>query len=566
MGNLRLIVLAALAIATVTWFSMAPPAPPRAYSLVEESCSGGAATAADALAIPESHLDCGGDRFDRRERFVRSRSYVQRMGELPPGEIVLQTDPTSFDSMLVRFGYADGKANTVTVDTQMTARNWDANGNFWIPVPESTSPLATIDLVVERPQSSAVFERMELVGFEAASRLNYIHTLLYILICGLLMGPMVYDVLFYRVLKTQFIIWHMIMTAGTLVYVLFNSGLVLLIWPEFPNQIRFPLIFIAISMAVVSLVRFSLLILEPGAVPARIARFLSAAALANLSLAVVMLFDFEILRGRIIDMYLISVLPVIAMAIAMLSTAIRRGSRVASFLTVAYFGFVVAGLMQVVSSLSGYPFFSILDNTIYCALVVLVIGTSAAVGDRFMIIKAERDRAHLRAQQLDTMANTDGLTGLLNRRAFDQHRRLPSGRALLLADIDRFKAVNDTYGHQRGDGVLIRAARILEKSAGKRGECQVYRLGGEEFAVVCRAETETAMENAAERLRAAIEKGGENNGAPDMPPITISIGAVIGYGQLMHVAYSDADQALYRAKAAGRNRVVIVEADSVPIT
>lgn len=551
----RLFLPAALALAAVLFdFAFAEPLAAHPIPLADATCAGGADSVEAAFGIPDEQLDCGPGRFDRRDRFVRGRTTIAQSGLLPPGRLVWQTDPTAFDSMLIRLDYADGTQRLVDVDSQMAIRNWDANGNFWVPIQQEASALTAIDVVVERPQSAAVFLRMAVSSFADASALNYSRILLYMLICGTLLVPILYDLLFYRVLRARFMIWHLGMTVGTLFYVLFNSGLIMVIVPDIPSLMRFAAIYIAMSLTILCMAQFSLQILEEGLISQRLRRTLIWSSAANLVLACLMLFDLETLRMRILDLYLLSVFPVIAALIAMLFTALMQKSRAAAFLAAAYAGLIVAGAAQVLANLGLFGLSESIDEAIYVALVVLVMGTSAAVGDRFLIIKGERDRARLTARKLGAMANSDGLTGLLNRRAFDQNRRLTTGRALLLADIDRFKTVNDTFGHQRGDAVLCHAARVIEQVVVEQGEGQVFRLGGEEFAVLFRASGKDAMQALAEAVRKGIEESADAASDYDMPHITISIGGVMGEGQLMHVAFSDADGALYRAKDGGRNR------------
>lgn len=558
LGVNRLISRAMLALAiAVTGFAWAGPAAARPIALAEATCAAGADSAEAAFGIEQAALDCSSRRFDRRDRFVRGRIELAQVGLLPPGRLIWQTDPTSFDSMLIRLDYADGTQRLIDVDSQMAVRNWDANGNFWVPIQQQTSTLTAIDVVVERPQSDAVFRRMTLSGFDDASRSNFSRTLLYVLVCGTLLVPMIYDLLFFRVLRARFIIWHLAMTAGTLLYVLFNSGLVLVMRPEMPSLYRYGAIYVAMSFTMLGLARFSLLVIEQGSVPRRLQQALTWSAIVNLVLSLIIPLDIEMLRMRIIDAYLVTVLPAIGALIAVLSVALRRGSRAAVFLAAAYAGLIVSGLAQVLASLGSYQMAQLIDESIYVALVILVLGTSAAVGDRFLVIKAERDQAQLTARKLGALANSDVLTGLLNRRAFDQNRRLAAGDALLVIDIDRFKAINDTYGHQRGDAALRHAARVIERAMASRPGSQIYRLGGEEFAVLCEVRDEADMAALCEKMRAAMERSSDSDDGFDMPELTISIGAVMGTGQLMHVAFAEADSALYRAKQGGRNRCEI---------
>lgn len=164
---------------------------------------------------------------------------------------------------------------------------------------------------------------------------------------------------------------------------------------------------------------------------------------------------------------------------------------------------------------------------------------------------------------LAALSSTDGLSGLLNRTfwekavagEFERCRRMSAESAVLMIDIDHFKTVNDSYGHPAGDEVIRSVARIL------RGTVRPYdiaaRYGGEEFGIVLPG-TDIAKGSAiAERIRGRIDAAvlDERHNVH----ATVSIGvAAFDAGDADHAAWIDrADQALYRAKAAGRNRSVI---------
>jgi len=158
-------------------------------------------------------------------------------------------------------------------------------------------------------------------------------------------------------------------------------------------------------------------------------------------------------------------------------------------------------------------------------------------------------------------ASRDSLTGLYNHGAIMEYMgrlsRENSDAALCFAmiDIDHFKKINDEYGHQAGDAVLIRLAELLRSAV--RGDDLVGRYGGEEFAVVLKEWTETDNEAFCERLRERIERE-EFIYEDKRIPVTASIGwacAAPGAGFLSAELIGNADAALYRAKAGGRNRV-----------
>lgn len=182
-------------------------------------------------------------------------------------------------------------------------------------------------------------------------------------------------------------------------------------------------------------------------------------------------------------------------------------------------------------------------------------------------VRRKRYNDHLRTSVRETieLAVTDGLTGLHNRRYLDSHMAALVERAharhrplsLCMIDIDRFKAINDTYGHEAGDDVLRELARRMRETV--RGADLACRYGGEEFAVVMPDTDGALAESVAERLRSAIETrpfvlmGGRLSF-----PVTASLGiASVRAGEAdPGPLFRRADAALYEAKRTGRNKVV----------
>lgn len=162
-------------------------------------------------------------------------------------------------------------------------------------------------------------------------------------------------------------------------------------------------------------------------------------------------------------------------------------------------------------------------------------------------------------QELERAAMHDELTGLLNRRQFYQlteqsqtpHLALTQDYSLLLIDTDRFKSINDLYGHLKGDEVLCALSRTLEAHA-RKGDL-VFRWGGEEFVLLLpRTPLDTAM-TIAETLRASVAK----ISIAGLPRFTVSIGvARHEQNESIDELFKRVDDALYKAKNDGRNRVL----------
>jgi len=165
-------------------------------------------------------------------------------------------------------------------------------------------------------------------------------------------------------------------------------------------------------------------------------------------------------------------------------------------------------------------------------------------------------------RKMTEMALTDPLTGLFNRRQMNQRlqeeaarfRRAGSDFSVIIADIDHFKAINDRHGHDMGDRVLLRVALLFGE--GLRTGDAVARWGGEEFLVLLPGTHLNAAQEVAQRLRSAAET---RLGALDglKSPLTVTFGvAAFSESASLEGCLKAADDALYRGKAEGRNRVV----------
>ena len=175
--------------------------------------------------------------------------------------------------------------------------------------------------------------------------------------------------------------------------------------------------------------------------------------------------------------------------------------------------------------------------------------------DRLETLVVELDDKN---QALEILSVTDKLTGLANRRKLEaalqsellRARRYGKIFSVILLDVDHFKNVNDTHGHQAGDEVLVRLAALLTANA--RETDLVGRWGGEEFLIVCPETSLTLVSTLAERYRQELEQ--QDFG--EIGQITSSFGVTAcEEGDDVQRLIQRADQALYRAKESGRNRV-----------
>lgn len=166
------------------------------------------------------------------------------------------------------------------------------------------------------------------------------------------------------------------------------------------------------------------------------------------------------------------------------------------------------------------------------------------------------------AKELETMATTDGMTGAFNRRHFmelaerewSRCARYQRPLSFLMIDIDHFKSINDSFGHQVGDDVIIHVVDLAGR--GKR-ECDMLaRLGGEEFALLLPDTDLSQALTVAERLRHDVSAH-PFAAASHSIPATVSVGVATSAAEMQSISdlMNAADQALYEAKHGGRNRV-----------
>jgi diguanylate cyclase (GGDEF)-like protein/PAS domain S-box-containing protein len=181
----------------------------------------------------------------------------------------------------------------------------------------------------------------------------------------------------------------------------------------------------------------------------------------------------------------------------------------------------------------------------------------------FVVVARDMTERKRREDELERFATVDPLTGAFNRRhgharlAAEFDRRARSGQlfAVIMLDIDRFKLINDQYGHDAGDAVLC--AMVLICNAGLRTVDMLARWGGEEFLILLSDTDADAAVTIAERLRKAVSEAMFPVGSVGSIALTVSIGVAVPVSSDLRDLLRRADEALYAAKTHGRNRVVL---------
>jgi diguanylate cyclase (GGDEF)-like protein len=240
----------------------------------------------------------------------------------------------------------------------------------------------------------------------------------------------------------------------------------------------------------------------------------------------------------------------------------RRGSGAAWVFLAAWSAFLLGGFSRSFVSFDLVERSVLFEYALYFGSVlealILALGLSHRVGQ----LRERRIRAEHEQQRAMTLANQDPLTGVYNRRFFenyldtvlDDSRRVETEGALILLDIDHFKEINDTHGHEAGDMMLRALARRCLREL-REGDA-LCRMGGDEFAIVLRTSSGEGALDVARRVHTAVTERPVHYEQTSID-LAISVGvlAQLVPGQSRSDVLRRVDRALYRAKENGRNRV-----------
>jgi len=431
-----------------------------------------------------------------------------------------------------------------------------AGKRFMVPLGDVSPDAEAVVMRVVRPGNATILSDARLVDGAGDVGWSPGTMLLIAALCGLLVGPLAFNVAFYAVLRERFVIWHFFMVAGMLGYSLVSSGLVLWFLPLGAGSLAIlsPVLF-ALPVAVAGF--FAADFIESDKLSRPMRTLLRGAGCwvlgVTLPLACFQLTFYPFANNA----YLLAFVPVLAVYLAAMAQAVRRRSRAVLYQAVGWTPVLLVGTERIVRGTGVYGAASDLDRLIYCAIAIEIIATALGVADRFMIIRRQRDRARSEALVMEGQVERDPMTGLFNRRAIEDRFALLRAEGfvtLAVIDLDNFKDINDRFGHAVGDAVIKAVAKALQGDE----NAIAFRLGGEEFMVLLRGE-ETVRR--AERFRQSVPLHVARI-VPELDRlVTASMGVVQVPGDAMPDAefsslFDRADKLLYEAKQAGRNRMV----------
>ena len=429
---------------------------------------------------------------------------------------------------------------------------------FALDLPEIGPDTTAIIAKIEGPHSVTMLSEARLSADPKGGEWTQVNVMLLVLIVGLLISPLFFDLSFYIVMREKFVLLHAAMVATMIGYVMFAGGVISIFTTVSVTTMAVlgPLLWaVGVALAAFFLVEF----LEEDAIPKRMRTIMLVCGWWVLIVPGFFALQLDATQAFDDTGYFLAFIPVIAVYTSCLLVALLRGSRSAKFLAGAWLPIIAASTDRMLRGMDVYSGPSTLDQLLYVALGAEVLIIAIGVADRFVSVQKERDRAITRSEVLEDAAERDPLTDLVNRRMLD--RRFDELRAdgfntLALLDIDRFKDINDRFGHTFGDASLKAVATALTSEGGDN--IIAVRMGGEEFLLLMRGRS---PKERLERIRQAIP----TRIAHDVPgldrTVTASMGVIeIPTGGLAEATLDDlykrADMLLYEAKQGGRNRTM----------
>lgn len=487
---------------------------------------------------------------------------------IEPGTVEVQGENNGLTTMQVHAVLDDGTILSSYFSEQAVIDSWRPKGRYGLAVPGTEKPgirdrIEQVYVTIDNPRTLNSVSVIELASRQKWEDLKLPLSVMFAVLCGMAIMPLIYNLFFYGALRYSFMLWHSLMIGATVAYTFSSSGLIFIAFPEtsLTTKMLFNHWTLAAGFAAGGffLVRF----VERG----KIAPWLRAVILIGAMLPLlVTAFVMQIDGGHSIHArayYHASFLPAFFMVLYTMGHALRRGSNAIWFQIAGWTPIIIFGLDRVARGMDLYVGWAVLDYGLYFALVLETIILALGVANRILRLRQQNESILRKQVELTLLADTDGLTMMSNRRAFEreyehnQHEHRYSHLAII--DIDFFKRVNDLYGHEIGDEVL----RVVGKELDSTYHFAA-RIGGEEFTLLMRNDNRHDRRkypaNELTEICQALIKAVRERVPEIQEPVTFSVGvAEIARRATLRSVMATADRRLYDAKNNGRNQVVWID-------
>lgn len=497
---------------------------------------------------------------------LRPQDITQPLASLPPGLSVLSFVARWQRDAALYVHHIDGSISMMPLGNRDLSRLTHVGARIQVRLHDRAAPADGLLLRIDGAiNTNGLLNEPLLLSEASSTRSDVSETAIYCTFAGVCLALLVLNLALLVSMREGFQMTYCLMVIGMLTYAWSYSGGWSLWFPDRDITERFRLSYISLGVTAALTLRFFVDFLERDALPGWVRWLASAQRLALLGVAAAtVVTTAPAWLYRLDRMSIWAFVGLMAVAVIMTVSALFRGSRAARVLLLTWTLPLLGGIMRLSHELHLITYTPLSEHSPLLAMGFNAMLSSLAIALRVKVLAEERDSARNDERLARRLADMDPLTGLLNRRGLlaqvTEDGALGSLR-LLIVDVDHFKAINDTHGHDIGDEVLRELARVLTRRGARRG--RVARLGGEEFAIV------GAAGDLSPALALAVLSDVRQHRFPGGIRVTVSIGMAEGEirtsrdGALgaqgeadWSVLYRRADTALYEAKTTGRNRVV----------
>lgn len=505
---------------------------------------------APAQFKPDARFDCGKSNHDTvpGDYWVIARTLPS--WSTPSAPVAVRTAASWQDRATLYGRYADGTILALPLAQPDVSRHLQLGAIVEQVLPARETPLVGLMWKVEGAANlRGIVIGAQVMTVQESRALNLFMAALYAAFGGLCVSLILHNLAMWRAMRHPFQLIYCIMVGTLAIYAVSSSGVFAWIWPDISDIHRIRINYLMLGLSAVSALLFARAYFEPDVCAGWLSTAINIVCgvlLVNAVLFATLAPWQSFILQRI---YVSSFLGVVALVPPILWRAWHTKSRYFWIVTIAWAAPIFFAGLRVANGLNFIDWNFWVDNSTILAMTSEALLSSLAISHRVRLLSLERDDARVREIAARTLADVDPLTGLLNRRSFlTRAIGTPGEQVLLIADLDHFKTVNETIGHDGGDEVLRVFARSLRASV--PATALVARIGGEEFAILLPAEKAIDAAVILDRLRAER--------MPFDLTVTASIGASTGPLNTeidWKKLYRRADRALFAAKTDGRDRV-----------
>ncbi|MBB3878256.1 diguanylate cyclase domain-containing protein [Sphingomonas pseudosanguinis] len=503
-----------------------------------------------ALFLAPQRFDCAHDQSDygAGDFWILSDPLPVLPGD-PRERLAVTFASTWQDATTLHILYADGSIRDVAYTSATTAPYLLLGAVIAVPLPRATTrPVRILWEAHGAANMRGVVRGAHLVHHADALAVESSLSLVYGIIMGLVVGLAVYNLALWPALRQPLQPVYCMLLFFITGYALCSSGLIGQWLPWLDNNERHRWNAIMLGGVALTLVIFARHFFERKVFEGWLDRW----AIVTFVLIAIPNAAFALLAPRWIrpldTAVVIGFLVLLVFLIAVLVSAWRRRSNFLWAFAIAWGTPIILAMFRVLHALHLIQWRPWIDQSTLLSMGAEALIASLGVAYRIYLLSRERDQARAHERAARRLADTDPLTGLFNRRALlDQAVGRSGPQTLILADIDHFKRINDTLGHDEGDEVLRGFAQALIDTLPPG--TLAARIGGEEFALLADADHAPDAEVLLKRLRTATYPAGLK--------VTASLGLCSGLLQDeedWRRLYREADQALFAAKNGGRDR------------